>query len=220
MSDIFQEVEDDLHNERLEKLWKKYGSAIITFAVGIVVGTALYVGVDSYLTAKYEAQTEKLVILAQAVTEGDTTKLDEMVSYASDVGGDNGAMALLKAGEKFREDGQNDKALNAYKQISEMSGADDFYNDLGALMVVQMQLDILSAEQIEEQLSPLAAEGRPLRYTAKELMAYTMMNKGDYQSAAATFKELANDANAPLALQQRASALANIAPAAGEEKDQ
>lgn len=218
MSDIFREVEDDLHHERLEKLWKKYGSAVITFAVGIVLGTALYVGIDSYMTARYEAQTEQLVVLAQAVSEGDMSKLDEMVAYAQKIGGDKGAMALLKAGEKFREKGDNDKALESYKQIADISGADDFYSDLGALMTVQMQLDTLTAEQIETQLTPLAAEGRPLRYTAKELLAYTLMNRGDYKAASATFKELANDSGAPLSLQQRASALANMAPASGEEK--
>ena len=51
-------------------------------------------------------------------------------------------------------------------------------------------------------------------------MAYTLMNRGDYKAASATFKELANDSNAPLSLQQRAAALANIAPASGEEKSE
>jgi hypothetical protein len=42
MSDIFQEVEEDVRRERYEKLWKKYGNYIIALAVLIVAGVAAW----------------------------------------------------------------------------------------------------------------------------------------------------------------------------------
>lgn len=42
MSDIFQEVEEDVRRERYEKLWKKYGNYIIALAVLIVAGVAAF----------------------------------------------------------------------------------------------------------------------------------------------------------------------------------
>ena len=40
MTDIFQEVEQDLRRERYKKAWDRYGIYVIAVAVLIVVGTA------------------------------------------------------------------------------------------------------------------------------------------------------------------------------------
>jgi len=37
MSDIFQEVEEDVRKERYEQLWKKYGNYIIGAAAILVI---------------------------------------------------------------------------------------------------------------------------------------------------------------------------------------
>ena len=40
MADIFAEVDEELKQERLEKLWKEYGGIFISCIAAIILGTA------------------------------------------------------------------------------------------------------------------------------------------------------------------------------------
>ena len=37
MGDIFREIDEELRQERFEKLWQRYGKVVIAAAVGIIV---------------------------------------------------------------------------------------------------------------------------------------------------------------------------------------
>ena len=59
MSDIFREVDEDLRRDRLEKVWKQYGAAIVGAVLVIVAGTAGFVAWRNHQHAEAEAQTAK-----------------------------------------------------------------------------------------------------------------------------------------------------------------
>ena len=42
MGDIFREIDEELRQERFEKLWQRYGKVVIGAAVGIIVSVLLH----------------------------------------------------------------------------------------------------------------------------------------------------------------------------------
>src|SRR5262245_6003099 len=48
MSDIFQEVEEDVRRERYEQLWKKYGNYIVAAAAALVLAVGGYQAWSAY----------------------------------------------------------------------------------------------------------------------------------------------------------------------------
>ena len=72
MSDVFQEVDEDLRRDRAAKLWKRYGIFVIAAAVAIVIATGGYVAWKNYrtkqLTAQGDAFIQALVLRANGQT--------------------------------------------------------------------------------------------------------------------------------------------------------
>ena len=52
MSDIFQEVDDEVRREQLKKLWERYQSLVIAAAVLVVLGVAGWRVYDWWETKK------------------------------------------------------------------------------------------------------------------------------------------------------------------------
>ena len=54
MSDIFDEVDEDVRRERFTKLWERYGNLVIALAVLVVLGVAGWRGYDYWRTKQAE----------------------------------------------------------------------------------------------------------------------------------------------------------------------
>ena len=52
MTEIFREIDEELRLEKLQRVWRRYGVLIVALAAGAVLGTAGYVGWQSYTEAQ------------------------------------------------------------------------------------------------------------------------------------------------------------------------
>ncbi len=68
-----------------------------------------------------------------------------------------------------------------------------------------MQIDDGNPETLMSRLEPLAADGNPWRYTARELQAVLALRSGDTARARELFTRLADDMDAPDSLRTRAT---------------
>ena len=55
MTDIFQEVSEDMRREKAQKLWAKYGNYVLGGALAVVIGVSGYVAYQHYLKQQAEA---------------------------------------------------------------------------------------------------------------------------------------------------------------------
>ena len=74
MSDIFQEVDDEVRREQLKKLWERYQSLVIAAAVLVVLGVAAWVLYDRWEAKK---AAEAGAAFEAAVTLADQGKHSE-----------------------------------------------------------------------------------------------------------------------------------------------
>ncbi|MGB7021418.1 MAG: tetratricopeptide repeat protein, partial [Xanthobacteraceae bacterium] len=69
MTDIFNEVDEEVRREQLNKLWERYGIYLVALCVLIVAGVGAWRGYEwwqSQQAAKSGAAFEQAVALAQA----------------------------------------------------------------------------------------------------------------------------------------------------------
>src|SRR5258707_14961201 len=77
VSDIFQEVDEEVRREQLKKLWDRYGAYFIALAVLVVVAVAAWRGYDyweSKKAAEFGAQVNAAAILSEQGQHGEAGK--------------------------------------------------------------------------------------------------------------------------------------------------
>ena len=80
MSDIFQEVDEDLRRERLKKAWDRYGIYVIAAALLIIVITAGYRGYEAWTTSRERAAGDLFVAALEEAGDARTTSAAETLA--------------------------------------------------------------------------------------------------------------------------------------------
>ena len=63
---LFQEIDEDLERQRMEALWKRYGSLVIAGAIAVVIGTAGMTAWNSWKTEKQQKATASVAFFIAA----------------------------------------------------------------------------------------------------------------------------------------------------------
>jgi hypothetical protein len=210
VADIFKEVEEDLRREKLEKLWQRYGRAVIALAVLVVVGTAGSVAWQRYQQHR-EAQLAEQYGAAIALadpTAGDLAKADAALANIADAGGGYGALAALERAAVKAKAGDLDGAGKIYDGLASDSAAPAALRDLARLLKVMRLMDSGDPAALTALLAPLMAPENPWRFSATELTALLALKSGDQKRATELFTQLADDQAAPSSLRARAAEMA------------
>ncbi|MDH5773115.1 MAG: tetratricopeptide repeat protein, partial [Rhodospirillaceae bacterium] len=69
---LMREINEELREEQMHKLWKRYGGFIIGIALSVVVVVAGYQGWKTYTTSVRMSESEILYSAEMAARNGDT----------------------------------------------------------------------------------------------------------------------------------------------------
>ena len=207
MSDIIREVDEELRRENWEILWKKYGKFGFAAAVALVLGTAGVVGWREYDRSQRMAAGDAFGV---AIAEVENTKeparaADMLAAYIQDAPDGYATLARLREAKLRADAGDREVAVALYDALAADGAVEPLFRDLAALYSVRMQVDGGDPITLNARLSPLAADGKPWRYTARELQAVVALNSGDSAAAREIFTRLADDMETPDSLRTRAT---------------
>jgi hypothetical protein len=213
MSDLLDELKEDLHEERLQQLWKKYGSWVIGGVLTILGGTALGIAWQSWSTSK-QADYAATYVKAMSL---ESERLDEAVKLLEELSHRSSGFSLLAKfhlASKALKSGDVAQAQAHLRAVEDMGHLDPIYRDLAKLMGLYMTLDEADSEKALKEVETLTGEKNPWRYLALELKGLLLMKKKDYALAQATFDNLVA-LNIPIpAFSHRVKALAGWAKSA------
>jgi len=202
---LFQEVQEDLDRQKLEAFWKKYGFWIVLVAVGIVLSTASSTAYRTWNSRRNQTMTSALLEAARATP--DTAKSMDLFQRAAEKyqGKGHDVLALLREGSLAQSKNDKAKALSLFEKVASDAKADPAFRQLGALLSVEIQIDEGAPAELMSRLAPLAAEGAPWRFSAKEAQAYLALRMNDKAKAKEIFTSLAQTPDVPQSLAQRAT---------------
>jgi len=211
MSDVFREVDEDLRNEHLTNLWRRFGPLAIGAAVLVVVGVAGYKGWTWYATQQAEdagLRFEQAVAASEDGNQAEGIRQMELVARSAP-GGYRALAALEIAGLKGQA-GDIEGAVDDYDAFAADTSNDENLRNVATIQAAYFLLDTVDAATIRARLEILASDGNVWRPVAREIIALSLWKAGNYSEAANIFRELSNDFQSPRGVRQRALVMLNL----------
>jgi hypothetical protein len=216
VSDIFQEVDEEVRRDQLKRLWERYGNYIIAACVLVVAGVGAWRGYEWWETKK---AAESGAAFEQAVTLAETGKAQEAEAAFAKLATDGTAgyrvlARLREAAELARTDPK--AAVKSYDEISADGGYGQVIQDIASLRAGFLLVDNSPYADLRARLEPLAAPERPFRHSARELLALSAWKQGDKEAARKWAEMIIGDPQSPPAARSRAEVLSELIAASGK----
>ena len=207
MSDIFQEVDEEVRREQLKKLWDRYGNYVVAAAVLVVVVLAAWRGYQ-WWEAKKAAETGAAFEAAAALAEAGK-HADAEAAYAKIVADGTAGYRHLARLREAAQLAQVDAkaAVAAYETIAADASVGPVLQDLAALRAGAMLIDTGSFDEARRVLEPLAGNDRTFRHTAREMLVLAAWRAGDASAAKRWFDVISTDVQTPSATRTRVEML-------------
>jgi hypothetical protein len=216
VTDIFQEVDEEVRREQLKKVWQRYGNYIIAGCLLLVVGVAGWRGYD-WLEAKRAAESG--AAFEQAATLAESGKPQEAEAAFAKLANDGTAgYRILSRLREAAELAQSDPkaAIKAYDEIAVDRSAGQVMQDLATLRASFLLADQTPYADMRSRLEPLTGAGRAFRYSARELLALSAWTHGDVNAARQWTDAIIGDSQTPPGARSRAEVLAQLIAAGGK----
>jgi hypothetical protein len=216
VTDIFQEVDEEVRREQLKKLWERYGYYIIVGCVLIVVGVGAWRGYDWWETKK---AAESGAAFEQAVILAESGKPQEAeAAFAKLATGGTASYRLLSRFREAAELAKSDPkaAIKFYDDIAADRANGQAIRDVATLRAGFLLVDSAPYSELRARLEPLTAADRPFRYSARELLALSAWKQGDMSAARQWADMITTDPQTPADARSRAEVLSELIAAGGK----
>lgn len=205
MSDIFQEIDEELRRENLAKLWQRYGKYVIALAVAVVLATGALAGWREYQSRQRQAEGARYTLALDLARQGKDKDAAEVFGELTRHGGAGRALlARFEAASLKAKSGDVKDAIAQYQALAADPSIDPLYRNLATLLWAQYQLKDGDPKAIIEALAPLTGLENPWHPSALELTALAQLKAGNKEEALAIYQRLAQDPAAPRGLRARA----------------
>ncbi len=211
MSDIFQEVDEEVRKEKANALWKKYGGYVVGACLAIVIGTAGRVAWREYQEAQRIEDSNRYILAALQAAEGKTSEATESFrALAEESGTGYAVLARLREAGVRIEAGDRQGAIDIYDAVVASGEGGPALTDFVRYLAASQLINDGSAADIDARLAPLLEGNNPWRFSAHELKAIVAHRDGRLDDAREQFKALRTMAGAPPGIRQRAEQVLNI----------
>ena len=209
MTDIFQDVEEDVRREKLEQIWRRYGTYIIAGAAFLVLCTAALTGWRAYQN-RVQADRAREFIEANGLLDSNPAEAVKAFEALAAKSGSYAVLARFREAEALLKQGEAKKAATLYDDIAASSRAPSRLRDLATLKSAYLTADTTSLADLRARLAPLTTSTGAWRHLARELLAYAALKEGDRKAAIADFRALADDSTAPDGVRSRAATMLGV----------
>lgn len=216
MTDIFNEVDEEVRRERLNKLWQRYGNYLIALCALVVIAVGAWRGYQ-WWQARQAAQSG--AAFQQAVSLAEVGKHQEAEAAFAKLAGDGTAgyrvlARLRQAAELALTDRK--AAVSAYDAIAADNSVGQVIQDLAAIRAGMLLVDTAPYSELRTRLEPLTANDRTFRHTARELLALSAWKNGDVAAARQWTDMIMADPQTPAGTRSRAEVLSELIAASGK----
>ena len=212
MSELFDEVDEEVRREQLKKLWDRYSIYIVAMALLIIAAVGGWRGYQ-YLEAKKAAEAG--AAFDKAVELSEQNKHAEAETAFNDLaaGAPSGYRMLARlraAAEAANRDPQ--AAAKLYDEIAADRSVAAPEQDLAKVRAAGLLLESASYPNMLQRLEPATAPGSTFRHSARELLALSALRANDTAAARRWLDLIAGDGETPPSLRSRAEAMQALLP--------
>ena len=208
MSDIFQEIDEDLRQDKVARLWKAYGKYLVSLAIFIILAIAGYRFIEHINEENREQASELYELASEAGRTGDKKaaielfsdeRFNETIGYA--------IISKLKKATLAKSNNDPEGMAIVLKQIVTNEEIPSYLRNLARLKLIASDSD-----NYISQLDALIEGDGPWKFLALELKGGMELEVGNLKEARSIFEELTIEANTPNNMRRRASEILKALP--------
>ena len=197
VSDVFQEVEEDIREEKYKTIWNRYKYYFISIILIIVMGVAFNAFLKQQSIKKVSERSEKFFDAISLVDEdseqailllNDFSKTEEKSSEY------NVILSLFMEAAIKREKKDFSGALDIYKNVA-LKKVDDIYIDYANLSSSEVLISMKNVDEAINLLENLILKSSPLSLIAQEYLGYIEISRGNLEKSKMIFNEIYEDAS-------------------------
>jgi hypothetical protein len=206
VTDLFEEVEEQLRSDRYRQFARTALPWLLGFAAIALAATLGYWGWDTYRARQVATASEQYAQAIEAIQGGNVDKAKELWTQASK--SQAGAYKALSLMHLAAFEGEKKNTASEVKLLDEAAKAapDALIGDAARLKSAFALLDTAPLSELEGRLKPLMEDGHPYRVQAREALAFAKLNAGDLKGARSEFVLLSQSLDATQGAQGRAQA--------------
>ena len=206
MADLFQEIDDELRQDKASSLWKLYGKYVVAVAIIII----MCVGGYKFWQQKQLDNGEKASIayeaaLARSASGDFKGAIDQLNEKELRITPGYAALSQMQKANLAIKIKDFEAALITYKDIAENDDYPQSIKEWASFRRAAVRVEKQIDSNASADLDKLIATDSPWRFLAKEIKAIKEIEIGNNSEAKAIFSELADDENAPERLRVRAA---------------
>jgi hypothetical protein len=205
---LFREVDEEVRQEQLKKLWDRYGNYIIALCAGVVIAVAALKGWQYWELRQAEDAAAIYSDAANLISENKRADADAALKTISHAG--FGRLAKLRRAANLAVEGKTDEAVSLYDEMAADNGADQSLRDLARVRAGYLLADKLPPANLIARLGALDNDASQWRGAAREIFALAAYRTGDYSMADRYANAIIADNDLPMSLRQRAKVMVDV----------
>ena len=195
MSDILRQVDEELRQDRLLNLWRRYRVYLIgglILLIGSVLGYQINKSVNQSF---YEDEVEKYI------SSSDLVDFNQTIENLSKIESSNQLLisdiAQIKIAAILMENGKIQESKAKLLELINEGKTDDVITDLAIYFYLMSSLNDMPIDEISKYLTNNKLENSSFKYLFKETIAIKNLLVGNIKFSKEKFDELINDDNTP-----------------------
>ena len=190
MADIFDEVSEELKQDQLIQLWKKYSKFIIIFFILLVLSVSTYQVYMIWNEKKLTESSEQFFSGLEKLDNKDFEKSAEIFLNSSSEQKDGyRILSIFGLAHSNFENGKISEMVSNYQTIYEDKTIGNYYQDLARILSV-MKDKKSNFNELQERLKPILNSPSKLQLLAAELQIVLFIRFNKLDKAVSSIKIL------------------------------
>jgi hypothetical protein len=211
---LFREVDEEVRQEQIKKLWDKYGNYFTALCVVIVLVVAGFKGWQYWQLTQSQEAARSYDAAVKLLADGKNAEADAAFAAINHAG--YGKIATLRRAESLIAQGKDDEAVAVYDALAVDNNADQAVRDLARMRAAYALVDKLAPAELLSRIGSFDNDQSPWRGAAREVFALSAYRTGDLAMADRYLNAIVADNATPHGLRQRARTMLQvIAPLLG-----
>jgi hypothetical protein len=212
VSELFDEVDEEVRREQLKKLWDRYSIYIVACAFLIIAAVGGWRGYQ-YLEAQKAAEAGAAFDAAIELSEQNKHAEAEEAFNKLAASAPSGYRMLARLRAAAEVASRDPKAgTKLYDEIAADRSIGTEQQDLARVRAAALLIDSETYPNMLQRLETASKPEATFRHTARELLAVSAWHANDTAAARQWLDMIANDGETPSAMRSRAEALQALLP--------
>ncbi|MBD1141921.1 hypothetical protein IDH31_02060 [Pelagibacterales bacterium SAG-MED32] len=195
MSDILRQVDEELRQDRLLKIWRRYRVYLIGGLL-LIIGSVLGYQVNKSVNQSfYEDEVEKYI------STSDLVDFEQTIENLGKIENSNqlliSGISKIKIATVLMENGRTQESKSKLLEIINDGRVDILVTDLAIYFYLMSNLNELPIDEMNTYLTNNKLENSSFKYLFKETLAIKYLLAGNINLSQEKFNQLINDQNTP-----------------------